>query len=373
VEGFTRSGNRLLAATALNNIHLTCDGGENWIPLGAEMTNHHIYCLAYAGKNLLAGGTCTSGGIDMSDNNGASWTRVSDTLNSYGRIQAEAFAIRDTIVYAAGNGIWKSANAGRAWTSCNLPDHDYFLSILFIDSTVIAAGPYLTISTDGGQSWNSSGDVSPSCIAASGNVLYSGLCRKNVSGTWGRPGLFRSSDKGKTWQDANIGLTDSVITEIAASDRYVFALTENHGVFFSEDSGTTWTAVNKGLPITAVTRLIYHEGYLYAGTAGSGVWRCALSDLVSAAHPPKSFVLEQNYPNPFNGMTTIRYGIPKPGIVTLRIYDLLGKRVATLVQEEKDTGNYTVRFNAADLPSGTYRYRLEAGGAVITRMMTIVR
>ncbi|MDZ7625231.1 MAG: T9SS type A sorting domain-containing protein [Ignavibacteriaceae bacterium] len=76
---------------------------------------------------------------------------------------------------------------------------------------------------------------------------------------------------------------------------------------------------------------------------------------------PEQFTLEQNYPNPFNPSTTIRYSIPSSEFVTLKVYDVLGNEVATLVNEEKPAGSYEMNFNAAGLSSGIYFYALQAG------------
>ncbi|RLD24218.1 MAG: hypothetical protein DRI70_08490 [Bacteroidetes bacterium] len=81
------------------------------------------------------------------------------------------------------------------------------------------------------------------------------------------------------------------------------------------------------------------------------------------------FKLYQNYPNPFNPVTTIPYSIPRNSLVQLKIYNLLGQEVATLVNEEKPTGNYQVEFDASNFPSGVYLYRLRAGDFVQTKKM----
>ena len=88
---------------------------------------------------------------------------------------------------------------------------------------------------------------------------------------------------------------------------------------------------------------------------------------------PDKFSLSQNYPNPFNPSTTINYLIPTKELVVLKVYDILGKEVATLVNEVKQAGNYTVTFNASSLPSGTYFYRLEAGDNLGVKKMILLK
>jgi len=95
---------------------------------------------------------------------------------------------------------------------------------------------------------------------------------------------------------------------------------------------------------------------------------------------PQNFALEQNYPNPFNPTTTIKYTIANVTLsgvegsrVLLKVYDVLGNEIATLVNEEKPAGNYKVEFNASNLASGIYFYRLQAGSFVETKKMILLR
>jgi hypothetical protein len=88
---------------------------------------------------------------------------------------------------------------------------------------------------------------------------------------------------------------------------------------------------------------------------------------------PNSYSLSQNYPNPFNPVTNISYAIPKAGNVKLVVYDVLGREVATLVNEVKTPGSYKVMFDASNLASGVYMYRIEAGDFVNTKKMMLVK
>ena len=100
-------------------------------------------------------------------------------------------------------------------------------------------------------------------------------------------------------------------------------------------------------------------GAVFTGTADEAV--------------PEAFRLDQNYPNPFNPTTILGYAVPAPGPVRLEVFDVLGRRVAVLVDAFQPAGAYTVPFDAAALPSGTYLYRLQAAGHVETKTMVLVR
>ncbi len=88
---------------------------------------------------------------------------------------------------------------------------------------------------------------------------------------------------------------------------------------------------------------------------------------------PTNFMLEQNYPNPFNPATTIKFGVPTTGMVTLKVYDNLGRLVATLVDGEIEAGSHIVSFNASSLASGIYFYRLEAAGTSVSKKMIVLK
>ena len=116
-------------------------------------------------------------------------------------------------------------------------------------------------------------------------------------------------------------------------------------------------------------------GYADAGFAGA-TWVFARDAAAGVAHagiPPEAFLLEQNYPNPFNPSTVIGYQILTEDQVTLKVYDLLGREVAVLVNERKSAGRYEVKFDASGLAGGIYFCRLTSGGHVESRTMLLVR
>ena len=83
--------------------------------------------------------------------------------------------------------------------------------------------------------------------------------------------------------------------------------------------------------------------------------------------------MEQNYPNPFNPSTIIKYSIPTSEFVTLKVYDVLGNEVATLVNEEKPAGNYQVDYKSSNLSSGTYFYKITMGKFSETKKMIVLK
>jgi hypothetical protein len=88
---------------------------------------------------------------------------------------------------------------------------------------------------------------------------------------------------------------------------------------------------------------------------------------------PREFALAQNYPNPFNPTTEIQFTIVNRQLATVNVYDVLGREVATLVNEVKEPGSYTVHWDASSVGSGVYFYRLRAGSFVQTRRMMLVK
>jgi hypothetical protein len=88
---------------------------------------------------------------------------------------------------------------------------------------------------------------------------------------------------------------------------------------------------------------------------------------------PNYYSLDQNYPNPFNPSTSIKYSVPETRLVTLKVFDVLGREVATLVNETKNPGFHTVNFDASNLASGIYFYRIDAGSFSSIKRMVLVK
>jgi hypothetical protein len=88
---------------------------------------------------------------------------------------------------------------------------------------------------------------------------------------------------------------------------------------------------------------------------------------------PREFLLDQNFPNPFNPTTMINYSVPKTSFVTIKVYDVLGRDVTTLVNDNKPAGNYSIEFNAIKLVSGIYFYRMRAGDFIQTKKLILLK
>jgi len=88
---------------------------------------------------------------------------------------------------------------------------------------------------------------------------------------------------------------------------------------------------------------------------------------------PDEYNLAQNYPNPFNPTTTITFTLPKQDLVVLKVYNILGQEVATLINEVRNAGRYSKIFDASQLPSGVYIYKLTAGSFTESRKMILLR
>ena len=130
---------------------------------------------------------------------------------------------------------------------------------------------------------------------------------------------------------------------------------------------------------------MYWEGSLFNRSTGAHINQDILDAIIdtSTVEPvvgvreslpiPKSFLLEQNYPNPFNPSTLIGYQLPISSFVNLTVYDALGKEIKTLVNKYQNAGKYFVQFNASDLPSGVYFYRLDAGTFHTTKKLLLLK
>jgi hypothetical protein len=134
------------------------------------------------------------------------------------------------------------------------------------------------------------------------------------------------------------------------------------------------TMVRSALGQVIAGRSVGVSSVVDAGFLADSLFRVVVTGMPSAAGVvPTTFMLHQNYPNPFNPATTIRFELPQAKHVLLRVYNVLGQEVSTLVNEERSAGVYDIRFDVPFLASGMYVYRLQAGDFVAVKKMLILK
>ncbi len=154
-----------------------------------------------------------------------------------------------------------------------------------------------------------------------------------------------------------------------------WAVGVNGVILHTIDGGTNWAVEGAGLT-TAFLRGVHFTSATNGYVVGNDKTLLKYGELTSVENEeelPTKFSLSQNYPNPFNPTATIQYAIPKAGAVTLKVYNILGQEMITIINEERPAGSYEVEFNASTLPSGIYFYRLQAGSFVKTKKMVLMK
>ena len=192
-------------------------------------------------------------------------------------------------------------------------------------------------------------------------------------------GVFRFDRSDSSWTEINSGLTNLIVFDFAVvpnvNDGADIFVSTGNGVFVCKND-TTWNAVSEGLPNTYARALAVKGTDLYVGT-DSGLYRRPLSEITAVsqnAKPlPVRFLLNQNYPNPFNPSTIITYQLPTSGNVVLRVYDVLGRQVRSLVNERQTAGFHSITFIPGDLASGVYFYTLQTGVYHSTKKLVMMK
>ncbi len=185
---------------------------------------------------------------------------------------------------------------------------------------------------------------------------------------------FRIVNKGNIQMHAEVALP--VPTEDYAM---VFSIIEGEGTYDLEPDSTHSVVVGfvpKAVRDYTELILVVHDAQnedsvLEIRIKGLGKLDISAEEVI--AHQPDRVRLHQNYPNPFNPVTTISYDLPEHADVSLEIFDILGRRVAVLVSETQNPGTYQISWDASDVASGSYMYRLRAGEFVQTRTMMLVK
>jgi hypothetical protein len=248
-------------------------------------------------------------------------------------------------------------------------------------------------STNRGRNWDSlftanaqyfqyGNAESPYSVVAAGDTILVGV-RSAVGDTLRSIGIFRSSNDGATWSHVYSNGRIAGIVESQHQPGTLYAAGEE-GIIRSTNFGLTWQPYNNALPTRRLTSVIIspYADTLFVSTETHGVLKVwnYVTGINEAPSRPDIFELYQNYPNPFNPTTTIKFQIAEVSgqksevtHVTLKVFDLLGREVATLVDEEMKAGSYERTFNGEHLASGVYLYQLKAGAFVQTRKLLLLR
>jgi photosystem II stability/assembly factor-like uncharacterized protein len=302
-------------------------------------------------------------------------------------------------------GIYRTTDDGVYWQKMNTPGlTDSLILNLYIlrgkaGGRVLFAGGWFTLfrSTDDGQSWT--GITGPPVrsgikffrlvngvlfLCTQGTVRVQYLPDGEIVTTFDSAGVYRSTNDGASWEDVTGELHTTFIRGFAAvapsidPTRVYLAASTDTSVYSSTEGGNHWRPFKDGLPRFLVGQPMGADPW-YAYLGVNAVQRCSWSDAtITGAETgtqgqPMPARLGQNYPNPFNPLTRIEFSIRKASHVELKVYNILGQEVATLVNESLLPGTHMAMFDGGRFASGVYFYRIVAGEFTSVRKMMLLR
>jgi len=201
--------------------------------------------------------------------------------------------------------------------------------------------------------------------------------------------IFYLSNGGASWMpltSMNFPSTTVVTCMEFNSANKIFAATNNSGIYTSSTGGQSWQTLTNGLygHITTgsgfsyayISSLLIDENdYLHLTTYEDGLYKSLLPTSVvsTVSNSPGKFYLQQNYPNPFNPTTKIKFDLPKSTFVKINVFDISGKLVNEIINQNLYAGSYEAEFNGANLASGIYYYRIEANDFIETKKMMLIK
>lgn len=334
--------NRAWVGTGAGKIYATSDGGATWSQQVYPGTQSPFIngVWMFANGTGFAEGDPASGGrfvVLKTTDFGASWVHTNEPVG--GSSEAgwnNSFWMTDENHIWFGtnaNKVWRSTDAGATWSSAaSGTTNSYGVSFKDGDNgVVIHDNGTVRVTTNGGASWVAA--ATPAATFLAGTAYLPG-----TNSIWVATGTnpYRSTNSGSSW---------------AAQTLYPFTGQIQHISFADTTAG--WVVTSNG----EVLR------YRVPGSTGIG----------EGAGLPDAFAVSQNFPNPFNPATTISFTMLQRASVSLRVYDLLGREVATLVDGFREAGSHTVRFDATGLPSGTYFYRVASGTFMSVHKMLLLK
>ncbi len=371
------------AGWAAYSLYKSTDAGETWFPLNYAQG---VDILALEFISPLHGFIAISATILSTTDGGYQWESTSTgtpyavlDISFYDQITAYAVGTVGKIVKSIdGGGNWSQLNSG---TDLALRD----ISILN-ENTAIAVGGDLSgntalilRTTDGGASWQpENSPVQKQLTTVSFPDSNNGFAVGYGST------IIKSTDGGITWILLNSNTSTHLSSCCFVDAANGFIVGDMGMILKTTDGGTNWMQLNSNTNknlhsitmLNGSTGIVVGAEVILKTTDGGISWvpKLGVTGLSDEKEMRvKDFYLLQNYPNPFNPVTIIQYAVGSKQFVTLKVYDVLGKEVATLVNEEKPAGNYTISFNGGALPSGIYFYQLNAGSFSSTKKCLLLK
>src|SRR5579883_3442858 len=357
-------------------MYRSTDNGMTWENIAPVVALRPAFAIKkdtiYAGEDL---GEYGPSGFYRSTDSGANWINIDSVFwgilyNRHGDNGGfGAIGIKGNNVLASGYGdIYRSTDGGENWSIPDSMESLGALAFTFKGDTVFASTYYgVYQSTNYGIDWKADtiglDSIDISAFVVSNNNIFVGT-GGNTGNNIGK-GIYRSTNNGGSWTAANNGIpATSVCNDLLVLSGNLFAATDS-GAFLSTNEGFNWLPVNDGLTSPYVNTFAVSGDYLLTETL-YGIFRRPLSDFgITAVNEKQTDLPSQpalsNYPNPFSISTNVEYQIPNEEMVTLKVYNSLGVKVATLVDGEQSAGVHSVPFQSNDLQNGIYFYRLTAG------------
>jgi photosystem II stability/assembly factor-like uncharacterized protein len=365
----------------------TTDMGATWLEQNSNISNALFGNSINSGLSLAVG---ENGVVLLSDDGGENWTVILpgtfENLND-----AEAIDGINAVVCGNAGTILYSSNAGLNWSTVNSGTLSNLTDVKFLNTNIgyiSGADGTLLRSTSGGVSWEA---IDMSFTSNKFNAVgVIDADRLIVVGDMGT--LFMSGDGGESWY-GSAGITyENDFNDVVFFDALNGVIAGNDGLILrTNDGGENWyasevSATGDDYDFFSVAFAdqdngitIGRNGIEVYTTDGGQTWNEKDPGPVvnpgSLANDEKTGVkLAQNYPNPFNPSTIINYELPFGANVSVKVYDMLGKEVASLVSSYKESGKHSVSFNASGLSSGVYFYKLTAkgGSAEFNKVMKMI-
>lgn len=361
-------------------IYRSTDKGKTWFECVNNLNNLGLNSVILDKQGNLF--VSTGYGFFKSTDKGESWiTIASESIPVFKKMETDSKG--DIFGLTRFNELYISTDNGKNWKWVNHdfgPDDVKSFLITPNDHMFIATpgtnGIYR--STDYGVSWNKVNNG----LAALSNFEYVQLLASDskgqlFAGTTGPDYCYRSTDDGETWRKISSGIESTTVSAIGSDGKGKVLFCGSQETFESENNGNNWIKVENPENNLNIQAVAFHpDGQAFMGTA-RGVYKFVDSLMtpveIQNTVSPTAYMLEQNYPNPFNPSTVISYQIPQAAKVTLKVYNIIGKEIATLVNGYRSEGKHTVKFNASNLPSGMYICELRANDFAASRKMLLIR